>query len=110
MDTTSIGGNCYFLSFTDDYSRKIWVYFLKEKSQVFEYLKIFKALVEKESGHFIKVLRSNRGGEYISYEMQIYLKENVIRHQLTTRYTPQQNGVIERLNKTIMGFARSTLK
>ena len=63
MRTNSLGGNRYFLTFIDDYSRKMWIYFLKEKSQVFEVFKNFKALVEKQSGFSIKTLRSDRGGE-----------------------------------------------
>ena len=47
MRTNSIGGSRYFLTFIDDYSRKMWVYFLKEKSQVFEIFKKFKTLMEK---------------------------------------------------------------
>ena len=66
MKTTSLGGNQYFLTFIDDFSRKTWIYFLKEKSEVFYYFKIFKALVEKQSGFMLKTLRSDRGGEYTS--------------------------------------------
>ena len=54
------------LTFIDDFTRKVWVYFLKYKSEVFEKFFHFKALVEKQSGQHIKVLRTNRGGEYIS--------------------------------------------
>jgi Integrase core domain len=62
----SHGGNNYFITFIDDYSRKTWVYFLKEKSAAFEVFKSFKNLVENESGYKIKTLRSNRDGEYTS--------------------------------------------
>jgi hypothetical protein len=55
------GKNLYFLLFINDYSRKTWVYFLKEKSNVCSYFKKFKALVEKESGYSIKKRRTNRG-------------------------------------------------
>ncbi|MCO5571734.1 hypothetical protein L7F22_025482 [Adiantum nelumboides] len=60
--TTSMGGAHYFLTFVDDMSRKVWVYFLKNKSEVFSYFKQFKAMVEKECGRFIKTLRSDQGG------------------------------------------------
>jgi hypothetical protein len=63
MQTPSLGGNIYFLTFIDDYSRKTWVYFLKHKSETFDKFKEFKALVEKHSGLSIKILRSNKGGE-----------------------------------------------
>ena len=65
MQTPSLASNHYMLTFIDDYTRKIWVYFLKYKSKVFEKFCHFKALVEKQSGQHIKVLRTDRGGEYI---------------------------------------------
>ena len=55
MQTTSLTGNVYFMNFIDDYSKKTWVYLLKHKSQVFDMLKSFKAMAEKESDRFIKV-------------------------------------------------------
>jgi hypothetical protein len=64
MKTQSIGGSFYFLTFIDDFSRKAWVYFLKHKSETFEKFREFKSLTEKQSGKYIKVLRSDRGGEY----------------------------------------------
>ncbi|KAI5336607.1 hypothetical protein L3X38_015875 [Prunus dulcis] len=110
MNTTSTGGNRYFLTFIDDYSRKTWVYFLKYKSEVFDYFKVFKALAEKQSGFALKTLRSDQGGEFSSNVFENFLKENGIKHQFTARYTPQQNGVAERKNRTIMELARSMLK
>ena len=66
MQTPSLTSNVYFMSFHDDYSRKTWVYLLKQKYQEFDVFKSFKAMAEKESDRFIKVLRSDRGGEYMS--------------------------------------------
>ena len=88
---------------------KTWVSFSK-KSKVYEYFKSFKALVERESGFPLKTLRADRGGEYVGGEFETFLKENGIRHQLTARYTPQQNSIAERKNRTIMELARSMLK
>ena len=93
MRTQSIGHSDYFLTFIDDYSRKTWVYFLKKKSETFSKFKEFKALVENQSDRQIKVLRSDRGGEYDSKALHEYCKQHGIRIQFTTRYTPQQNGV-----------------
>ena len=56
MQTSSIGGCKYFLTFIDDYSRKTWVYFMKHKSDAFSYFQQFKALVENLSGHRINIL------------------------------------------------------
>ncbi|GAU45313.1 hypothetical protein TSUD_300420 [Trifolium subterraneum] len=66
INPKSNGGNKYFITFTDDFSRKTWTYFLLEKSGAFDVFKRFKALVEKESGCVIKCLRNDRGGEFTS--------------------------------------------
>eukprot|EP00253_Pinus_taeda_P029009 PITA_29009 len=103
-------GNQYFLTFIDDFTRKTWIYFLKNKNEVFEKFRNFKALVENQSGLHIKILKTDRGGEYISKEFLRFCRENGIHKQFTARYTPQQNGVAERKNRTIMDMARSMLK
>ena len=72
MQMPSSGGSIYFLTFIDDYSRKTWVYFLKYKSEAFGKFKEFNALVEKQIGLSIKVLRLHRGGEYKSNEFLDY--------------------------------------
>ncbi|KAJ9563755.1 hypothetical protein OSB04_008915 [Centaurea solstitialis] len=99
----------YMLSFIDDFTRKTWVYFLHEKSEAFAMFKIFKACVEKEAGAHITCLRTDRGGEFTSNEFAEYCKVQGIGRQLTTAYTPQQNGVAERKNRTIMNMVRSML-
>jgi hypothetical protein len=90
MQTPSIGGNTYFLTFIDDFSRKTWIYFLKHKSDALGCFQQFKSLVEKQSGYYIKCLRTDRGGEYISREFQNFCKVHGIYKQFTARYTPQQ--------------------
>lgn len=109
ISPTSINGLRYILCFIDDYSRKAWVYFLKEKSDAFNQFKLFKKRVETETGKNIKCLRTDRGGEYTSNEFSSYCKEQGIRRQLTTAYTPQQNGIAERKNRTVMNMVRSML-
>lgn len=99
----------YFISFIDDFSRKTWVYFLSEKSEAFVTFKNFKAEVEKESGVYITCLRTDRGGEFNSNEFKEFCKAHGIRRQLTEAYTPQQNGVAEGKNRTIMNTVRSML-
>ena len=106
----SIGGNRYFLTFTDDFSGKTWVYMLKEKKEVFSKFKEFKSFVEKQSGCLLKCLRTDRGGEYMSQEFENFCREHGIQHQLTMPQTPQQNGVSERKNRTILNMVRCMLK
>ena len=66
MQVTSIGGSTYFMTFIDDFSHRTWVYFLKSKFEAFDKFLEFKAQAERECGHYIKVLRLDRGGEYTS--------------------------------------------
>ncbi|KAK4399972.1 Retrovirus-related Pol polyprotein from transposon TNT 1-94 [Sesamum angolense] len=96
MRTPSHEQNRYFILFIDDYSRMTWVYFMREKSEVFKVFKKFKNLVEKQSGRSIKVLRSDRGKEYNNSEFDKFCEEEGIEHQTTVSYNPQQNGVSER--------------
>jgi hypothetical protein len=62
----SIKGCKYYMNFIDDHTRKVWVYFMKHKGEVFQHFLNFKAMVEKEKGVSIKCLRSDGGGEYFS--------------------------------------------
>ncbi|KAL0340069.1 UNVERIFIED_CONTAM: Retrovirus-related Pol polyprotein from transposon TNT 1-94 [Sesamum radiatum] len=110
MRTPSHEQNRYFILFIDDYSRMTWVYFMREKSEVFKVFKKFKNLVEKQSGRSIKVLRSDRGKEYNNSEFDKFCEEEGIEHQTTVSYNPQQNGVSERKNRTVMEMARSMLQ
>lgn len=105
----SIGRKRYILTFIDDHSRKMWSYIIAEKSEAFGTFKDFKASVEKESGVAVCCLRTDRGGEFCSKEFDEFCRTNGIKRQLTAGYTPQQNGVAERRNQTIMNLVRSTL-
>ena len=85
------------------------MYFKKQKSEALDKFKKFKATAEKESGIKIKAVRTDRGGEYMSEEFVSYLKQCGIQAKTTAAYSPQQNGVAERLNRTIGEAARSML-
>ena len=103
------GGYEYFITFTDDYSRFGVIYLMHRKSETFEKFKEYKAMVEKQLDKQIKTLRSDRGGEYLLGEFDDYLKEEGILSQLTAPGTPQQNGVSERRNRTLMDMVRSMM-
>ena len=78
----------------DDFSRMMWVAFLKEKSEAFDKFKIFKNRVENESGVKIKCLRPNRGGEFTSREFNIFSEENGIKRKISSPKTPKKNGIL----------------
>ena len=87
--TASIGGNHYFVSFIDDYSRRCWVYTMRHKGEVLELFVKWKKNLERSTGRKIKVLRSDNGGEYKSDPfLQLCLDEGIERH-FTVRETPQ---------------------
>ncbi|KAM2442151.1 hypothetical protein PS1_023292 [Malus domestica] len=109
MSTTSREGFSYYITFTDDHSRFGYVYLMKYKSESFERFKEFKNEVEKQTGKQIKILRSDRGGEYLSNEFLDYLKECGIVSQWTPPGTPQHNRVSERRNQTLMNMVRSMM-
>ncbi len=104
---SSIGGKQYFVTFIDDHSRKVWVYFLRHKSDVFEAFKKWKAMVENETGLKIKKLRSDNGGEYEDNEFKKFCYQSGIKLIKTVPGTPQQNGTTQRMNTTLTERARS---
>ncbi|CAH9104519.1 unnamed protein product, partial [Cuscuta europaea] len=110
FEVPSLSEKQYFVSFIDDLSRKMWVYLLKHKSEVFTTFKKFKNLAEKQSGEMIKVLRTDGGGEYLSNEFNQFCEQEGIIHEVTAPYTPQHNGSAERRNRTVLNMARSMLK
>ena len=95
----------YALTFIDDFSRFYWVYFLKHKSEVFGLFKVFKDLVENQSGRKLKVLISENGGEYVKSDFIQYCADAGIQMQHSIPYTPQQNGVLERKNRSLKEMA-----
>ena len=104
---SSLGGSYYYVTFINDATIKTWVYYIRQKSDVFDTFKKWKALVENETGNRLKCLRSYNGGEYCSKEFNDYCSHNGIRRERTVPGTTQENGVSERMNKTIMERARS---
>jgi transposase InsO family protein len=105
----SIGGSKYCLVIVDDYSRFTWVFFLQEKSQTQETLKRFLSQAQNEFGLRIKKIRSDNGTEFKKSQMEGFLKEEGIKHEFSSPYTRQQNGVMERNNRTLLDMARTML-
>ena len=92
----------YFVVFIDDKTHYVWVYVIKHKNEVFQKFTEWKSLVENLSGHKVKKLRTDNGGEYTSTEFESHLKDEGIEHQYTIPKTPEQNGVSERMNRTLV--------
>ena len=109
MSAESLSRARYFLIFVDDKTNYVWVYFLKYKSEVLSKFLEWKALVERMSDYRLKILRTDNGDEYTSNEFSSYLKVEGIRHEFTIPKTPEQNGVAERLNRTLVESVRSVL-
>jgi hypothetical protein len=105
----SIGVSKYCLVIMDDYSRFTWVFFLQEKSQTQETLKGFLRQAQNEFGLRIKKIRSDNGTEFKNSQIEGFLEEEGIKHEFSSPYTPQQNGVVERKNRTLLDMARTML-
>jgi transposase InsO family protein len=105
----SLGKSVYCVSFIDEFSRNTWIYFLRNKSEVFDRFKEFKALFENQIEKKINVLRIDNGGELRGNEFEELCKKCGISRKNTTPYTPQQNVVSERMNMTPMEKARCML-
>ncbi|CAI7810500.1 unnamed protein product [Closterium sp. NIES-53] len=100
--------NRYFLTIVDDHTRAVWVYPLKTKGEVAAaVLKEWMPRAQRESGHKVKVIRTDNGGEFIGADLEAVLKKKGIQHLLTVPYNPLQNGVAERFKQTLQEGART---
>ncbi|CAI7872597.1 unnamed protein product [Closterium sp. NIES-53] len=100
----------YFLTIVDVYTRMTWVYVLSKKSDVAETVKTdWLPMVERQQDRLVKAIRTDQGGEFLSKEFSLWLKNNGIRHSLTMPYSPAMNGIAERANRTITETARGLL-
>lgn len=102
-------GAVYFLTFIDDYSRYGYVYLLSYRHEALNMFKRFIAEVETKLDQKVKTLRTDRGREYLSDMFKGFCEEKGIQRQLTIPYTPQQNGVAERRNRTLLDMVRSMM-
>ncbi|KAI3704072.1 hypothetical protein L1987_74279 [Smallanthus sonchifolius] len=107
ISVQSVGDASYYVTFIDDATRKVWVYFLKHKFEVFNTFMKWKAAVENETSLKVKCLKSDNGGEYISKEFVDYCAKQGIRMIKTVPGTPQQNRVAERMKITLNERARN---
>ena len=102
------GGKKYFLTLIDDCTRYCYVYLLRSKDEALEMFQHFKNEVENQLDRKMNVIRSDRGGEYEA-PFSDFCSQNGIIHQTTAPYSPQQNGVVERKNKTLKEMMNALL-
>jgi transposase InsO family protein len=105
----SLGGNLYCLVIVDDYSRYTWTFFLHDKTEVAACFKKFAKRAQNEFDVKIKKIRSDNGKEFNNTNIDAYCDEIGIKYEVSSTYTPQQNGVVERKNRTLITLARTML-
>jgi hypothetical protein len=101
MSVRSLGGVVYFVTFIDHATRKVWVYPIKERGDVYSIFRKWLPSIEAKKGIKVKALRYDNGGEYTSNEFRDFCESRSILREFTTPYTPVQNGVAERMHRTI---------
>lgn len=110
IDPVSWDGNRYFVSFTDDYTHLSVVYLLRSKSEVLERLREYEAMAKAHFGTKMSRLQCDNGGEYTGEAVKRFCKQRGIRLEFTVPYTPEQNGVSERLNRTVIEKVRAMME
>ncbi|WVZ70159.1 hypothetical protein U9M48_018847 [Paspalum notatum var. saurae] len=106
---TSIGGNNYGFVIVDDFSRYTWVYFFEDKTKVAHVFSKFAKRAQNEFNTSIMKIRSDNRREFDNTNIEEYCDEVGIKHEFSATYTPQQNGVVKRKNRTLITLARSML-
>jgi transposase InsO family protein len=107
--TNSLGGARYFVTFIDDFSKKIWIYFIANKNQVLSKFQHLVNLLETSTGRRVQALRSDNGGEYTSADFRDYCLAKGIAREFAPPYTPQRNGIAERRNRSLLNITRCLL-
>jgi len=110
MQVTTLNGQRYFITFIDEMSGRVGIALLHRKSDAMTAFKGYQSRAERSSGKKIQALRSDGGGEYTSREFAEHLKLEGIKHIVSPPYNPRQNGLAERMNRTIMETARCLLE
>ncbi|KAK1648095.1 hypothetical protein QYE76_065900, partial [Lolium multiflorum] len=105
----TLGGSKYGLVIVDDYSRYFWVFLLKSKDETHRDFIIFAKKAQRMYESEIKAIRTDNGTEFKNYTMQEFVDDEGIKHEFSAPHTPQQNGVVERKNWTIIEMARTML-
>nr|GEY57002.1 hypothetical protein [Tanacetum cinerariifolium] len=109
MRVTSVNGKKYILVIVDDYSRYTWTLFLRSKDETPEVLKEFLTMIQRNLQALVINVRTDKGIEFLNKTLNAFFKVEGIKHQTSTVRTPEQNGVVERRNHTLVEAARTML-
>nr|GEU40862.1 hypothetical protein [Tanacetum cinerariifolium] len=109
MRVASINGKRYVLVIVDDYSRYTWTHFLRSKDETPEVLIDFLRLVQRGLHAQVRVVRTDKGMEFLNQTLHAYFAAEGILHQTSVALTPEQNGVVERRNRTFVEAAQTVL-
>jgi len=107
--TKSLGGNYYGLVIVDDYSRFTWTLFIATKDNAYLAFKKFAKVIQNEKGCRISTIKSDHGGEFQNERFDKFCEKQGIKHNFSSPRTPQQNGVVERKNRSLEELARTLL-
>jgi transposase InsO family protein len=104
-----LGCHKYGLVIVDVFSRFTWIFFLQDKTETQGTLKCFLRRAQNEFELKVKKIRSDNGSEFKNLLVEEFLEEESIKHEFSAPYTPQQNGVVERKNMTLIDMSRTML-
>ena len=109
MHTVTPSQKRYILTIIDDFSRYTYVYLMSHKDEASPLIKDFIEMAKTQFNTRPKIIRSDRGGEYVNTDLQTHLRKEGIAMQCTAPYSPQQNGVAERKNRSLIEMTRCML-
>ena len=109
LKVQSRNGKKYILVIVDDYSRYTWTRFLRSKADTAKELVIFFKMIQTKLNQVICSIRSDRGTEFENLTLDKFCMENGMSHNFSARRTPQQNGVVERKNRTLVNISRTMI-
>ncbi|WVZ64972.1 hypothetical protein U9M48_014412 [Paspalum notatum var. saurae] len=105
----SVSGKWYVLVVVDDFSRSSWVFFMEFKDEPFGFVRDLVLRLRNESHKAMRAIRSDNGGEFRNSRFENFCRDLGLEHQFSSPYTPPQNGVVERKNRTLVEMARTML-
>ena len=105
----TVGGHRYFITFVDEATRYLVVYLVTAKSEVPEKLQQYESDLARPEGLHVRILRTDGEEVYLSAAMKSHCDSAGIRREVTARYTPEGNGIAERMNQTLVSMTRAML-